>query len=163
MNAVGTLFSVLAFAWLAYAGYRLWGGTSSNTAKWIGVGLVGLMAIGLTQDLLDLRKESAVTEPSQSDTREIVLVKDDTMCMGCQTTRRDGKYVLQGTWMAGELKLEPVGPQPYALSFERGSISLDGRQLSQGCSTGELTDDATLQVAGARGLRLEIGAGARCR
>ena len=166
MNAVGTFFSVLAYAWLAYAGYRLWGGTASNTTKWVGVGLVGLMAIGLTQDLLDLRRENVdigVTDQTTVSVNQIVEVKGAKVCLSCTTLEQDGKYVLEGNWVAGELTLEPSGTQPYALNFERGTVKLDGQTLNQGCSTGELGSSTKLEIGGARQLRLEIGPGARCR
>jgi hypothetical protein len=162
MNGVGVFFSTLAFAWMAYAGYRLWNGTASHTAKWVGVGLVGLLALALAQDLWNVRGGNT-EQSAQSDARQTVVVKGDKMCVGCTTINRDGKYTLQSTWIAGDLTFEPVGPQPYALSFEQGSVNLDSKTLSPGCSTGELVDDTKLQIAGAKKFRLEIGPEASCR
>lgn len=161
MNGVSAFFSTLAFAWLAYAGYRLWGGTASNTAKWVGVGLVGLLALGLAQDLLSVRRG----DPAQSfdsGVQQVVEVRGDKMCIGCVTENHDGKYVLQGNWIAGELKLKPLGTQPFALSFERGSVNLDDSAMQQGCTVREIGDETVLQISGARRLRLEIGPGASC-
>lgn len=44
----------LVFAWLAYAGYRLWTATFGPTARWIGVGLVVLVVLDLVRGLFDL-------------------------------------------------------------------------------------------------------------
>ncbi|GIW25303.1 hypothetical protein [Meiothermus sp.] len=44
------VFGVM-LAWLAYAGYRLWTGTLSQTARWVGVGFVVLVALGLIQSM----------------------------------------------------------------------------------------------------------------
>ncbi|WP_027881857.1 hypothetical protein [Meiothermus rufus] len=50
------LWVSLAFAWLTYAGYRLWTGTASPTARFLSLGLILLIAMGLLQDLLDFSR-----------------------------------------------------------------------------------------------------------
>ncbi len=56
LGGLELLWVSLAFAWLAYAGYRLWTGTTSPTARFLSLGLVLLMAVGLVQDLLELSR-----------------------------------------------------------------------------------------------------------
>lgn len=173
--SIATFFTVLGFAWIGYAGYRLWGSTASQTAKWVGMVLVGLLALGLTQDVLDARRESPQCELSLAgwncDPRnqtgpsasQIVELKGDKVCLRCIIKEQDGRYVLESNWMAGDLKLEPSGTQPYALSFERGVVSLDEKALEPGCSSGTLGSPSRLQISGARQVRLEVGPGAGCR
>jgi hypothetical protein len=162
MNGVEVFFATLGFVWLGYAGYRLWGGTASPTARWVGVGLVGFLGFGLAMDLLDFGGSGRYSATQGNTQSEAVKVGGSKMCIGCTALTQDGLYLLQSTWMVGELKLEPAGPQPYALSFERGSVELDAKALSPGCSSGELVDDTKLQINGARKLRLEVGPGASC-
>ncbi|GEM83232.1 hypothetical protein [Meiothermus hypogaeus] len=43
----------VVFAWLVYAGYRLWTATYSPTARWLGMGFVALAVLGLAKGLLE--------------------------------------------------------------------------------------------------------------
>lgn len=155
----------VVFAWLIYAGYRLWACTFSPTARWVGVGFVALAALGLAQDLFDLNRQSVNAGVVSADTgvvSGVVVVSGGGLCIECDRSLEGGKYRLRGNWVAGEYTLRPQGTQPYALSYQSGTARLDGARLSSGCAIGRISDEVKLELSGARQVILEIGPGAAC-
>ncbi len=155
----------LVFAWLAYAGYRLWTGTCSQTAQWAGVGFTALAAIGLAQDLFDIGRQSVNAGVVSADTgvvSGVVEVSGGGICIDCERSLQGDKYLLRGNWVAGEYTLRPQGTQPYALSYKSGTARLDGARLSSGCAMGRISDEVKLELSGASEVVLEIGPGAAC-
>lgn len=155
----------LVFAWLAYAGYRLWTGTFSPTARWVGVGFVALAALGLAQDLFDLNRRSVdagVVSATTEVVRGVVEVSGDGVCIGCERSLEGGKYRLHGRWVAGQYTLRPQGTQPYALGYQGGEANLEGAPLQPGCTRGLISEETRLEFDGASGVVLEVGPGAGC-
>ena len=169
ITPVELFFAVLAYIWLAYAGYRSWTGTASATARVTAIVLVGLLTLGLSQDLLDIGKQSSKVQvgpySAGGGTANFapVEVEQGGVCVGvCKEAEQGGRYVLSGNWISGDYTLRPHGTQPYALSFKSGVAEMGGRPLSPGCSSGEISDETNLQFGAAKEVRLEIGPGARC-
>ncbi|WP_299428393.1 hypothetical protein [uncultured Meiothermus sp.] len=166
--AFGTVEIVVfgvVFAWLAYAGYRLWTGTFSQTARWLGVGFAALAALGLAQDLFDLNRQSVKAGVVSADTgvvRGVVEVSGGGLCIECNRSLDGGKYRLRGNWAAGEYTLLPQGTQPFALSFRTGTARLDGAELGSGCVSGQISSESRLELNGVGSLVLEIGPGTAC-
>lgn len=155
----------VVFAWLAYAGYRLWTATFSPTARWLGVGFVVLAALGLAQDLFDLNRQSVRAGVVSADTgvvRGVVEVSGGGVCIECERSLEGGKYQLRGNWMAGEYTLRPQGAQPYALQYQSGEVRLEGVPLTPGCATGSISEESKLELSAASEVVLEIGPGAAC-
>lgn len=155
----------VVFAWLIYAGYRLWTGTFSLTARWVGVGFVALAALGLAQDLFDINRQSVNAGVVSADTgvvSEVVVVSGGGLCIECNRSLEGGKYRLRSSWVAGEYTLRPQGTQPYALGYQGGEVSLEGAPLRPGCTTGFISKETRLEFDGASGVVLEVGPGAGC-
>lgn len=169
MSAVEVFFAVLAYIWLAYAGYRAWSGTASATARVIAVVLVGLLAIGLSQNLIEARTKNSRVQVGPYSAGDgvkryaAVEVESSAVCVGlCDGTESNGVFHLRGNWIAGDYTLRPQGTQPYALSFKKGTADLDGKTLSPGCTSGQLSAEAKLQFGAASQIVLEIGPGVKC-
>lgn len=166
--SIGTVELVvlgLVFAWLAYAGYRLWTATFSPTARWVGVGFVALAALGLAQDLFDLNRQSVnagVVSATTEVVRGVVEVSGGGLCIGCDRSLEGGKYRLHGSWVAGEYTLRPQGTQPYALGYQGGEANLEDTPLQPGCTTGFISKETRLEFAGASEVVFEVGPGASC-
>lgn len=155
----------LVFAWLAYAGYRLWTATSGPTARWIGVGFVLLAALGLAQDLFDLNRQSVSAGVVSADTGGVpgvVEVSGGGICIGCDRSLEDGRYRLRGNWIAGEYTLRPQGAQSYAIRYESGEVRLKDTRLKPGCTSSFISEETRLEIGSASGVVLEVGPGASC-
>ncbi|KZK15041.1 hypothetical protein [Meiothermus taiwanensis] len=159
----------LVFAWLAYAGYRLWTATSSPTGRWVGVGFVALVAMGLAQDLFDLNRRSVEAGVVSAGTRAVpgvVEVEEGGICIRCDRSLTGGRYHLRGSWVVGEYTLRPQGTQPYAIQFQSGGVQLrygdKDTPLQPGCTTGFISEEAQLEFASTGEVVLEVGPGAQC-
>ncbi len=151
-GAVEIIVFGVVFAWLAYAGYRLWTGTFSQTARWVGVGFVALAALGLAQDLFDLNRQSVNAGVVSADTgvvQGVVEVSGGGLCIECERSLEGGMYRLQGKWVAGEYALRPVGSQPYAISYQSGTARLEDVLLSPRCYAGVIAEEVTLKLSAA--------------
>lgn len=155
----------VVFAWLAYAGYRLWTATFSPTARWVGVAFVALAALGLAQDLFDLNRQSVnagVVVADAGVVSGVVVVSGGGVCIQCDRRLDGGRYRLRGGWVAGEYTLRPQGTQPYAIGYESGVARLEDTPLKPGCTTGFISEETRLEFAGASEVVLEVGPGASC-
>lgn len=153
-----SLFLLLLLLPLGFAGYRLYRGSASLSARTTMLVMVGLLGLSILRGSLTLASETS----SRNDLPvmpEVPLTQGVLLCRDCNSSSGGETYRLEASAQHAELRF--TRSTPFSLRFHEGEAHFQSDTLQPGCHllSADVNDMLQLEV---KGLQLELGQGAAC-